>query len=108
MTYWTNKHWGAVIGAALVVAIALVGAGLTALAVLAAIGGFLIGKFLDGELDLEEIQARAQDRFRRDERAEASVRAPGAGVQTDVGPPAADAAPGRPVGAQPPGASRVR
>lgn len=64
MVNWTNKQWGVVIGVLAVLAIALVGAGITALAVLAGIAGYFVGKFLDGELDLEEIRARAQARAR--------------------------------------------
>lgn len=62
MTTWTNKHWGAVIGGLVVLLIAIVGVGTTALVVLFAIIGYFIGKFLDGEVDLEDIRARAQGR----------------------------------------------
>lgn len=64
MQYWTNKHWGALIGALVVLFIGLVGVGLTALAILAGLLGYFIGKFLDGELSLQEIQDRAQGRTR--------------------------------------------
>ncbi len=59
---WTNKHWGAVIGVLLVFFIAFIGWGPTALAVLVGLVGYFIGKFLDGEIDLEDIRARAQGR----------------------------------------------
>ena len=58
----TNKTWGAVIGVLIVFLIALIGWGFTALAILIGIVGYFIGKFLDGEIDLEEIRARAQGR----------------------------------------------
>ncbi len=64
MSTWTNKQWGAVIGGALVFLIALIGWAFTALAILIGIVGYLIGKFLDGEIDLEDIRARAQGRSR--------------------------------------------
>lgn len=62
MSTWTNKHWGAVIGVLLVFFITFTGWGTTALAVLVGIIGYLIGKFLDGEIDLEDLRARAQGR----------------------------------------------
>ena len=62
MANWTNKQWGAVIGLVLVFLIGTIGWGLTALAVLIAIVGYFIGKFLDGEVDLEDLRARAQGR----------------------------------------------
>lgn len=104
MAHWTNKHWGAVIGVALVVAIVLIGPGFTALGVLFGLGGFYAGKVLDGELDLEEIRARAQSRFQRGEQANAGATAPGAGADGSVVEPGA----GQPVGARSSGPSRVR
>lgn len=62
MTTWTNKHWGAVIGVLLVFFITFTGWGTTALAVLIGLIGYFIGKFLDGEIDLDDIRARAQGR----------------------------------------------
>lgn len=62
MASWTNKQWGAVIGVVLILLIVILGPGYTALALLAGIIGYLIGKFLDGEIDLEDIRARAQGR----------------------------------------------
>jgi hypothetical protein len=61
---WTNKQWGALIGGLVVFLIAIIGLGPTALVVLAAVLGYFIGKFLDGEIDVEDIQARAQGRDR--------------------------------------------
>ena len=40
--------------------IALVGFGETALVVLFGVIGYFVGKFLDGELDVQDIQQRAQ------------------------------------------------
>ncbi|CAN5607504.1 hypothetical protein BH24ACT21_BH24ACT21_17010 [soil metagenome] len=62
MATWSNKQWGAAIGVVLVFLIALIGWAFTALAILVGIIGYLIGKFLDGEIDLEDIRARAQGR----------------------------------------------
>ena len=62
MTTWTNKHWGALIGGLVVFLIALIGVGEAALVVIFAIIGYFIGKYLDGELDAEDIRARAQGR----------------------------------------------
>jgi uncharacterized membrane protein len=62
MDIWTNKQWGALIGALVVFCIALVGLGATALVVLGGVIGYLVGSFLDGELDLSDIQRRAQRR----------------------------------------------
>lgn len=92
MANWTNKQWGAIIGALLVFAVALLGAGITALAVLAGIAGYLIGKFLDGELDLEEIRARAQGRTNQGDQANTPGAAPSAGFRTG---PAANQPSGR-------------
>ncbi|WP_047865260.1 DUF2273 domain-containing protein [Rubrobacter aplysinae] len=76
MQYWTNKHWGALFGALVVLFIGLVGVGLTALAVLAGLLGYFIGKFLDGELSLQEIQYRAQGRTRYPEQGQGPPRPP--------------------------------
>jgi hypothetical protein len=62
MINWTNKQWGAVIGVLLVFLAGVIGVGLTAIAVLFGIAGYFIGKFLDGEIDIEEIRDRAQGR----------------------------------------------
>lgn len=62
MATWTNKQWGALIGGLVVFLIALIGLGSTALVVLVAVIGYFIGMFLDGELTVEDIQARAQGR----------------------------------------------
>lgn len=62
MINWTNKQWGAVIGALIMFSIALVGLGETALVVLFGIVGYFVGKFLDGELDVEDIRTRVQRR----------------------------------------------
>lgn len=65
MATWTNKHWGALIGALVVFSIALIGFGETALVVLFGVVGYFIGKFLDGEIDAEDVRARAQGRRTR-------------------------------------------
>lgn len=62
MATWTNKQWGALIGALVVFSIALVGWGDTALVVIFGVVGYYIGKYLDGELDLQDIRDRAQRR----------------------------------------------
>ncbi len=62
MAEWTNKRWGALIGALVVFLIVTIGIGYTALVVLGGIAGYFIGKYLDGELDPEDIRARAQGR----------------------------------------------
>lgn len=62
MAIWTNKHWGALIGGLVIFLIAEIGPGPTAFVVIFAILGYFIGKYLDGEFDLEDIRARAQGR----------------------------------------------
>ncbi len=62
MATWTNKQWGALIAGLIVFLIALIGVGEAALVVIFAIIGYFIGKYLDGELDAEDIRARAQGR----------------------------------------------
>jgi len=59
---WTNKQWGAVIGALGLFSMFLIGFSATIVVVLFGILGYFIGKFLDGELDLEDIRDRAQRR----------------------------------------------
>lgn len=60
------------IGFLVIFSAGLVGVGVTAVAVLAAILGYFIGKFLDGELSLQEIQDRAQGRTRSPEQGSPS------------------------------------
>jgi hypothetical protein len=62
MVTWTNKHWGALIGAAVLLVIAWLGLGAAALVVLGGVIGYFIGKFLDGEIDVEDVRERAQGR----------------------------------------------
>ena len=62
MVTWTNKHWGALIGAVVLLVIAWLGLGAAALVVLGGVIGYFIGKFLDGEIDLEDVRERAQGR----------------------------------------------
>ena len=62
MNGWTNKHYGALIGVVLVVLIAILGIGPTALAIVFGVVGYFIGSYLDGEFDLEDIRDRAQNR----------------------------------------------
>jgi len=62
MVTWTNKHWGALIGALLLLVIAWLGFGAAALVVLGGVVGYFVGSFLDGQLDFSDIQRRAQRR----------------------------------------------
>jgi len=62
MVTWTNKQWGAVIGAVVLLVITWLGVGAAALVVLGGVAGYFVGSFLDGELDLSDIQRRAQRR----------------------------------------------
>lgn len=62
MVTWTNKHWGALIGALLLLVITWLGLGAAALVVLGGVVGYFVGSFLDGELDVSDIQRRAQRR----------------------------------------------
>lgn len=62
MATWTNKQWGALIAGLVVFLIALIGVGEAGLVVLFAVIGYFIGKYLDGEIDTEDIRARAQGR----------------------------------------------
>lgn len=63
MVGWKLKQWGAVIGALLVLITYFANIGVTALVVVFGLIGYLIGAFLDGEIDLEQIRARAQGRY---------------------------------------------
>jgi membrane protein YqaA with SNARE-associated domain len=62
MVTWTNKQWGAVIGAVVLLVIVWLGISAAALVILGGIVGYFIGSFLDGELDLSDVQRRAQRR----------------------------------------------
>ena len=62
MATWTNNQWGALIAGLVVFLIALLGLGEAALVVVFAIIGYFIGKYLDGEIDTEDLRARAQGR----------------------------------------------
>ncbi len=62
MATWTNKQWGALIAGLIVFLIALLGIGEAALVVIFAVIGYFIGKYLDGEIDTEDLRARAQGR----------------------------------------------
>ena len=62
MAAWTNKQWGAVIGALVLFSIFLIGFEQTLVVVLFGIIGYIIGKYLDGEIDTDDIRARAQGR----------------------------------------------
>jgi uncharacterized membrane protein len=64
MIHWINKQWGALIGALVMFSIALVGFQGTALVVLFGVLGYFVGKFLDGDLDLEDIRGPSQRRRR--------------------------------------------
>jgi uncharacterized protein YcfJ len=62
MVTWTNKQWGALIGAVVLLVVVWLGFGAAALVVIGGVVGYFIGSFLDGELDLSDIQRRAQRR----------------------------------------------
>ena len=62
MATWTNKHWGALIGALILFSMFLIGFEETLVVVLFGIIGYFIGKDLDGEIDPEDLRARAQGR----------------------------------------------
>lgn len=61
---WNYREWGAIIGVALVIISALLGVGIAALAVIGGLVGYLIGRFMEGELDLSSVQERARQRNR--------------------------------------------
>jgi uncharacterized membrane protein len=62
MATWTNKQWGAVIGSLALFSMYLIGFTQTLVVVLFGIVGYFIGKYLDGEIDTEDLRARAQGR----------------------------------------------
>lgn len=62
MSGLTSKHYGAVIGVLLIVLVSIIGLGATALALVFGVIGYFIGSYLDGEFDLEDVRARAQNR----------------------------------------------
>ena len=62
MNTWTNKHWGALIGALVLFSMFLIGFEETLVVVLFGVIGYFVGKYLDGEIDPEDIRARAQGR----------------------------------------------
>ena len=62
MNTWTNKHWGAVIGALVLFSMFLIGFEETLVVVLFGVIGYFVGKYLDGEIDPEDLRARAQGR----------------------------------------------
>jgi len=62
MATWTYKQWGALVGALVAFSIGLIGFDETILVVLVGVIGYFVGKFLDGELDVEDIRNRTQRR----------------------------------------------
>jgi len=62
MATWTYKQWGALIGALVAFSIGLIGFDETVLVVLVGVICYFIGKFLDGELDVEDIRNRTKRR----------------------------------------------
>jgi len=56
------KHLGALIGALVVFSMFWIGFEETLVVVLFGIIGYFIGKYLDGEIDPEDLRARAQGR----------------------------------------------
>lgn len=63
MATWTNKQWGALIGGLLIFLIAQIGIGPAALVLVFGVVGYYVGKYLDGEVDLDDVRARAQGRY---------------------------------------------
>ena len=62
MANMTNKHWGAIIGALVLFSMFLIGFEETLVVVLFGVIGFFVDKYLDGEIDPEDLRARAQGR----------------------------------------------
>ena len=62
MATMTNKHWGAIIGALVLFSMFLIGFEETLVVVLFGVVGYFIGKYLDGEIDPEDLRVRAQGR----------------------------------------------
>ena len=62
MANWAYKHLGALIGALVLFSVFVIGFEETLVVVLFGIIGFFIGKYLDGEIDPEDLRARAQGR----------------------------------------------
>ena len=62
MVTWTNKQSGGVIGALVLFSMYLIGFTQTLIVELFGIIGYFIGKYLDGEIDPEDLRARAQGR----------------------------------------------
>ena len=60
MSSLTYKQWGALIGALVAFSVALIGLGETVWVVIFGVIGYFVGKFLDGELSVQDIQQRAQ------------------------------------------------
>ncbi|TCJ20485.1 DUF2273 domain-containing protein [Rubrobacter taiwanensis] len=63
---WTMKNYGALIGGIIVFLIVWLGFASAVLVVAGAIIGYFIGRFLDGELDLSDLQDRARGSRRRE------------------------------------------
>jgi len=62
MINWTNKQWGALIGAVVTFLIIVIGLDKAALVALIGVLGYFIGKFLDGDFDIEDIRERSRRR----------------------------------------------
>jgi uncharacterized membrane protein len=62
MATWTNKHWGALFGSLVLFSMFLIGFEETLVVVLFGVLGYFVGKYLDGEIDPEDLRARAQGR----------------------------------------------
>ena len=62
MANMAYKHLGVLIGALVVFSMFVIGFEETLVVVLFGIIGFFIGKYLDGEIDPEDLRARAQGR----------------------------------------------
>ncbi|WP_273844067.1 hypothetical protein [Rubrobacter calidifluminis] len=65
MSSFSYREWGAIIGVGLVIVGSTLGVGITVVAIILGIVGYLVGRFLEGELDVEEIQERVRGRSNR-------------------------------------------
>jgi hypothetical protein len=101
MATWTNKQWWALIAGLAAYLVFLIGFEETAVVALFAIAGYFVGKYLDGEIDLEVVRARAQGRARGRDPAESGARA----QESPYAPPPVASGAGSPSRSTPP---RVR
>jgi len=62
---FSYREWGAIIGVGLVLVGTTLGVGITVVAIVLGIIGYLVGRFLEGELDVEGLQERVRGRGNR-------------------------------------------